>query len=76
MGEKKSILFLKNAYCCGHGEIVHRLENWCLANKVEYQMKKSTDTSMATYNGKSVELNPNLTLSQVLAQLGLESSLS
>lgn len=69
-----SILFIKNAYCCGHGEIVNRLENWCLANKIDYKKEGATDQSVAIYNDKSVVLSPNVTISQVLSELGLQSS--
>lgn len=73
---KMSTLFIKNGYCCGRGDIVNRLENWCLANKIEYIKTHVTEASTAQYEDKIVELSPNITLLQVLTQLGLESSRS
>ena len=67
-----SILYIKNGYCCGRGQIINRLENWCLHNGIEYQKSKTTDDSTATYEDKSVVLSPNITLATVLSELGLE----
>lgn len=67
-----SILFIKNAYCCGHGDIVHRLENYCIAKKIKYKKTESDTKSYAILGDKSVELKPTLSLSQVLLALGLE----
>ena len=71
-----SILFIENGYCCGHGEIVNRLENWCLANKIQYQKRKITGKSTAKYGKKRVILSPSISLSSVLEALGLQSSRS
>lgn len=66
-----STLFIKNAYCCGHGEIVHRLENWCISTKTKYKISPDRNASTATYKGKTVELGPTITLAQALKELGL-----
>lgn len=74
MDNKKSRLIIENAYCCGHGEIVHRLENYCLSKGIQYTKKDAENGSYAILGDKKVELKPTLTLSQVLLALGLQSS--
>lgn len=74
MNDKKSILIIQNAYCCGHGEIVHRLENYCLSKEIKYKKQKAENRSWAILGDKKVELKPTLSLSQVLQALGLQSS--
>ena len=73
MENEKSIVFIENAYCCGHGDIVHRLENWCLVHNVEYKFRPAHGRSIAFYNDKQVELSPTKLLKQVLLELGLQS---
>lgn len=74
MSEKKSILIIQNAYCCGHGEIVHRLENYCLSKNIKYKVEKAENGSYAILGSIKVELKPTLSLVQVLQALGLQSS--
>lgn len=69
-----STLFIENGYCCGRGDIIYRLENWCLAHKIEYRLKSVRTPSLARYGEKSVILGPNLTLSEALRQLALPQS--
>lgn len=71
MKAKKSILFINNGYCCGRGEIINRLENWCLKNKIPYEKTGTLENSTATWNEKTVTLKPTITVSQVLKELGL-----
>lgn len=64
-----STLFIENGYCCGHGDVVHRLVNYCLSNGIAYKEKKVKDSSYAILDDKKVELKPTLSLSQILASL-------
>ena len=73
MKNEKSIVFIENAYCCGHGDIVHRLENWCLTHKVDYKLRKADNKSVAFFGERSSELSPTKLLKQVLQELGLLS---
>ena len=66
-----STLIIENAYCCGHGDIVHRLENYCISKKIDYKKTKAEEHSYAILGDKKVELKPTLTLSQVLNSLEL-----
>lgn len=66
-----STLIIENGYCCGHGQMVHRLVNYCLSNKIEYKEKKVKDSSYAILDDKKVELKPTLSFSACLKELGL-----
>lgn len=66
-----SRVFIKNGYCCGHGEIIHRLINYCISNNIEYEVEHVDGKSFATHLGKSIELKPNLSLSSVVSELQL-----
>lgn len=74
MDSKKSSLIIENAYCCGHGEIVHRLENYCLSKDIKYIKRQTEHRSYAMLGDKRVELKPTLSLHQVLVALGIQSS--
>lgn len=74
MSKNKSRIIIENAYCCGHGEIVHRLENYCLSKGISYIKREAENRSYAILGDKKVELKPTLTLSQVLQALGIQSS--
>lgn len=76
MDDQKSTLIIENAYCCGHGDIIHRLENYCIAQKIDYIKQDAKSRSIATLGDKQVELKPTLTLSQALRALGLQSAQS
>lgn len=67
-----SILIIENGYCCGHGDIVHRLENYCLSKHIEYTKKDTEGRSYATLGDKKVELKPTIALHQILQNLGLD----
>ena len=73
VSESKSTLFIKNGYCCGHGRIVQRLENWCLKNDIKYILTPVQGKSYAILGDKSVELNLTKTLDTVLEELALSS---
>ena len=67
---KKSTIFIENGYCCGHGQIVFRLQNWCIKNNIPYQIKSVRTESRASYDNNESLLSPTKTLEQVLRELG------
>ena len=69
--EKKSIVFIKNGYCCGHGQIVNRLESYLLRKKIEYKTVPVREASTACFGSKVVCLGPITTLKDVIEGLGL-----
>lgn len=71
---KKSILMIKNAYCCGHGDIVNRLKNYLVSAGIKYVEEKVYDNCVAIYNDHTVELSPNTSLNQIISSLGLTQS--
>lgn len=68
---EKSTVFIKNGYCCGHGHVIHRLENYLLANKIEFKTVQVKEPSTVTYDGKTVELGPFADINQILLDFGL-----
>lgn len=75
MKEKKSMVFIKNGYCCGHGQIVQKLENYLIRKGIPYKIVPVKEASTALYEDRIVGLRPTMTLQAVLIDLGLQSKI-
>lgn len=69
--ENKSIVLIKNGYCCGHGKIVLRLENYLIRKNIPYKKVPVKGTSTASYCGKTTNLGPTRLLRDIVNSLGL-----
>ena len=70
--EQKSSVLIKNGYCCGHGQIIQRLENWLIRKKIPYKTVPVKEASTASYNGKTISIGPRRPLQDIVAELGLK----
>lgn len=71
MENEKAMLKIDNGYCCGHGQIMYKIEDWCLKHDIPYEIKPVRGPSMAYYKDKSLEVKSNLQLWEILDTLGL-----
>lgn len=73
---EKSIVLIKNGYCCGHGAVVQRLENVLLSRKIEYKKVDVKEPSTVSYGDKTYELGPFANIQEILSGFGLDKTVS
>lgn len=66
------MVYIRNSFCCGHGQSVYRFANYCKKHGIEYILEKGVGGSKAEYNGKIVRITALTTIKEIISGLSLQ----